>query len=348
MPTISDPVIALSDSEQIDEHTDVSGSYFSQNAHQAIWKGLNVVTSASVTSFAVVLAQSPFKTILLSINKDGTLLPYISGGSLSVCRFLYRGTSVSLLGSLFRTTWFTGTKSNSDDQLSTIPLKIRFEYVMVMSLGDILVTQIHESLSQLKKIDQMLPADFKWKTRHNMWHLMSGGFAPRYLSGMISFTAICLLEDKLARCISVSRRADVNHLVAGALSGMIAAFCSYPFSSLKDTILLQSRVHDGQLITQSTISVMKMIWQDYQKNPHKMMDEIWQKGKMALPARMALSGLVFSIIAFTGETLGKEPLKSIQSCYNQHQRYGFFSPLKTTPKKHADCLQEVPMPELFL
>lgn len=286
--------------------------------HQIIWNTANFTTIAAITSASIVAVQSPIKTVLLNTTKHGTLIPTYSGGILGLVRLLYAGTSASLSGSAMRTVYVTGAKNNrpvedvSDKKWvskKTVP-EAQVGYVVCAALGDIAVTQIPESLSQLKKVPGLLPPGFKWRTLNNASQLMMGGFAPRFAAGMVNFSCLCVVEQEVSQRLPIKDNKS-KHFVAGAVSGMTAAFCSYPFSAFKDYTLVQARVADGRLVNKGTIAVMKEMVQAVYAQPRQVSSAFFKNAAKQLPLRMGLTGVIFSIVAGVGETLGNEPLKKV-------------------------------------
>ncbi len=288
--------------------------------YQKFWYGTNFSLVAMVTSLAIVSIQSPTKTILLTLTKDGTMVPTYSGGIMGFFRAMYAGTSASISGSVIRTGYVTGAKGGSKpieegvlrDEAGKEEAKkysVNYSYVMAMAFGDILVTQIPESLSTLKKVPGLLPVDFTWKTPRNAWSLMMGGFAPRYASGMVNFGALCLLEERIAKGLPFDK--NMAHFTAGMFSGMTAALFSYPFTVYKDYVLVQSKVVEGHLQNASTLKLSQELFYRFIKDPKVAMKSFGEMAIKQVPLRMGLTGVIFALVAGVGETMGTEPLKKV-------------------------------------
>ncbi|WP_392537628.1 hypothetical protein [Legionella sp. 227] len=290
--------------------------------HQGLWSGLNFATVALFTSGAIVSVQSPIKTVLVNLTKDKTMLPpsAFQGGKLGIIRAMYAGTSASLSGSLIRTGYVTGAKGGSKPVEEAI-LKdeagkeegkkygtVSFGYIAAMALGDIGVTQISESLATLQKAG-MLPKNFKWKTVPNAWNLMMGGFAPRYVSGMVNFGALCVLEEVIAKNLPDHKG---KHFTAGMLSGMSAAFFAYPFTVFKDYTLVRSTVTpEGNLKAASSIKLTKELFFAFINSPGASTKALGEMALKQVPIRMGLTGVIFALVAGVGEAMGQEPLKKV-------------------------------------
>ncbi|TAL59982.1 MAG: hypothetical protein EPN84_10260 [Legionella sp.] len=289
--------------------------------HKMVWNAANFTTVAAATSASIVAVQNPVKTVLLSLTKNGALMPSYNGGVLGVARVLYAGTTASLSGSAARTVYVTTAKNNrpidevADAQNSGSKIKksvpeAQVGYVVCATLGDIAVTQIPESLSSLKKVPGLLPAQFKWRTLNNASQLMTGGFAPRFAAGMVNFSCLCVVEQEVSNRLPIKNN-KTKHFAAGAISGMTAAFCAYPFTVFKDYTLVQARVENGKLINKGTISVAKEMTQTLRANPKQVTCSFFKNAAKQMPLRMGLTGLIFSIVSGVGETLGNEPLKNV-------------------------------------
>ncbi|KTC79034.1 hypothetical protein [Legionella cherrii] len=293
-----------------------------EQVHQGLWSGLNFSTVALFTSGAIVSIQSPIKTVLVNLTKDKTILPpsACQAGKLGMIRALYAGTSASLSGSLIRTGYVTGAKGGSKPVEEAI-LKDEagkeegkkyatagLGYVMAMALGDIGATQISESLSTLQKAG-ILPKNFKWKTVPNAWNLMMGGFAPRYVSGMVNFGALCVLEEVIAKNLPDHKG---KHFTAGMLSGMSAAFFAYPFTVFKDYTLVRSTVTaEGNLKSASSLKLTKDLFFAFISSPGASAKSFGEMALKQVPIRMGLTGVIFALVAGVGEAMGQEPLKKV-------------------------------------
>ncbi|KTD41998.1 hypothetical protein [Legionella parisiensis] len=312
---------------------------------QQMWIGANFVTVALATSFSIVAVQSPVKTMLVNLSKSGNMVPTYQGGVWGLMRAMYAGTSASISGSVIRTGYVTGAKGGSkpvEEGIHEVGKEegkkysaTNYSLVMAMALGDILVTQIPESLSTLKKVPGLLPTDFTWKTPHNAWKLMMGGFIPRYGSGMVNFAALCILEERIAMNLPIQDK-NVAHFTSGMFSGMAAAFFSYPFTSFKDYALVQSTVKDGRLHNVSTIKLTQELFYCFISNPGASLKSFGSMAIKQVPMRMTLTGVIFALVAGVGETMGAEPLeKVVPSKYQPSpgkSKHSMFAPKGTTPR----------------
>ncbi|KTD52817.1 hypothetical protein [Legionella quateirensis] len=299
-----------------------------QMMYQKGWDLANFTSLAFFTSASIVAAQGPFKAMLLSQAKNGTLIPLYSGGVFGLLGALYRGTSVSLSGSAVRTVYVTGAKSSKPIEEGLIreegftkenralieenkPSKlINLAHVMSLAAGEVVITQIPESLSQLKKVPGLLPDDFKWNTIHNSSRLLAGGFTPRYALGVINFASLCVLEDQIANKLPIKDECML-HFTAGALSGVFAAGLTFPLAAFKDGLAVRSTVVDGKLYNKSTFSLVKEFYYRFNADPKLVLKEFGKNAAKQLPLRMGLNAVIFSLVAGVGKVLGPEPLERV-------------------------------------
>lgn len=297
-----------------------------QKAHNLTWNSLNFIAASSVTCATIVSIQSPVKTMLVSLTKDNRLVPNFSGGALGLVRILYKGTSNALSGSAIRTSYVTGAKEAKPHEETTTG---NTTYVATITLGELAVTQISESLSTLKKAD-ILPENFNWKTKNNFYQLMKGGFSSRYLSGLVNISALTLLSDKIAANLPLENQ-NLAYTFGGAVSGMVAGIFSYPFATMKDAILVQATVKEGKLINMSAVTFTEELYRQLKADPKSAMKKCFKQAAKQLPIRMGLTAAIFSIVSGLGEALGSEPLKAIAPGMQPKQAQnsqGFF---KTAP-----------------
>lgn len=317
-----------------------------------LWDGLNFTAIAGTTSVAIVAVQSPIRSMITNLSAYHSLLPpantLASSSTLSIARHLYTGTAASFFATAVRTTSVKSTKKLESPQTSVSdsshaeeasrPIAQPFSaakmsYVATSAAGDVLVTQIPESLSQLKK-SGVLPVDFKWRTPRNALGLISGGFVPRYLAGIVNIGCMTGLEGKYANALSVTD-SKLKHTVAGTLSGMTAATLSYPFLTFKDYVLAQAKISSGKLVNRSSIDVMKEMSHSFLANPKAITESFLKTAAKAMPLRVGLSGLIFGMFSGITSALGDEPLKSVVPDRVQagikadSNLFGFFNPSTT-------------------
>ncbi|MCW8469459.1 hypothetical protein OQJ19_02165 [Fluoribacter gormanii] len=314
--------------------------------YQKAWDGLNFSTVALFTSLSIVVLQSPIKTMLVNLTKNGTMIPPYKGGVMGFFNAMYAGTSASISGSVIRTGYVTGAKGGSKpveegilrDEAAKEEVKkhslASFHYVMAMALGDILVTQIPESLSTLRKAN-ILPENFVWKTPHNAMSLITGGFIPRYAAGMINFGALCILEDVIAK--NLPFKGDKAHFIGGGVAGALAGGIAYAPTVLKDYLLVQSTVTpDGRLHNANTFKITKELFYCFLGDPKASMKSFGQMALKQVPMRMGLTGVIFALVAGVGETMGAEPLKKVVPEKYQpspgKSRHSMFATKETTPR----------------
>lgn len=301
-----------------------------EELHQLAWEGLNFTAVAAATSASIVAVTSPLKTVIVSLSRTGAFVPPYTGGIYGLVKVLYAGTTASLGGSLVRSGYVTGAKKLKPVEGSMaleegmvseegatgakrLPDSAKGRHVITAAFGDILVTQIPESLSMLKKVPGLIPEHFKWHTPHNAIQLMAGGFAPRYMSGMINFASLCLLEESIANALPVEND-KARHTLSGAASGATAAVIGYPLTALKDYTLVRAHVTpDGKLVNKSTFEALKEMVAMVRANPEQALRSFASNAVKQMPTRVLMTSAVFAIVAGVGESLGNEPLRDVVS-----------------------------------
>ncbi len=325
----------------------------------AIWHASNLVTAAGVTNLAILSVQSPVKTLLARMAAQAPAVPPLSGGTFGFFRALYAGTKTSLYGSAARTTYVTTTKNNKptenlggesiirEEVVREEPLKpaqkIPFSFTMHAAFWDLALTQIPESLGQMKKTPGLLPANFIWYTPHNVRSLLLNCVSVRYASGVTYFTAMLQFETWMASQLKMQNSTS-KHATAGAISGAFGALAAYPFASLKDLIVARTKVSaNGQLINENTYNVVKSLYGEFYQNPAQAIKTFLTYSGKQVPLRMTLSAVIFSLIAGIGEKLGPYPLAKVVPLENQPdaealKSYRFFKAKEKTsePKTSAE------------
>ncbi|MFI4962645.1 MAG: hypothetical protein ACHP6H_02170, partial [Legionellales bacterium] len=294
-----------------------------KDLHETVWKGANFIAVAGVTSLSIVALQSPIKSVLVNLTKNNSFIPPYTGGFLGLAKVMYSGVVSSLGGSALRTIYVTGSKSSMMPEGTTVKEEMapgvqsgrnskasNLAYVASMSLGEIAVTNLSESLSTLKKASGILPANFRWTTLHNTYKLMTGGFSPRFAAGIINFGSLCMLEDTIFKNLPIDDK-SLAHATSGVLSGMAAGIFAFPLAMFKDYVLVQSTVNDGMLYTKGAFAVAKDLYSSLVNNPGVALKTFGSKAKKQLPIRMGMTGVIFGMVAGIGEALGPEPLKKI-------------------------------------
>ncbi len=276
-------------------------------AYAFSWDALNYMTVSAVTCASIVTVQSPTKTMLVSLAKDSKLIPSYTGGFLALARVMYRGTSSALSGSALRTAYVNGAKEVKPVEETRTT---QAGYLISIAMGELAVKQIPESLSTLQKAD-LLPKKFNWKTPNNVYQLMSGGFTPKLMSGLINMGCLCMLSDAIAEKLPVANK-DMAYALGGAGSGIIAALASYPFAAFGDYTLIQGTVsNDGKLTNVSSLSMLKKLVKEVNENPKAALKSFRKTAPSQLLIRVGLTAMIFTIVSVVGEALGKEPLKAV-------------------------------------
>lgn len=315
-------------------------SYFpSMDTLSAVgWQAANFITILTATSTAVAAAQCPLNSLLANRRTYNQLLPprtEIGAGTLAAVRSLYVGFVPSLAGSSARSAYVTGVKKNgsSATEESSLeeeafiarninPMKPSLLwdmcYVAAASAGEMVFTQIPESLSGLQKFNVISPA-FNWRGPHNLLKLAGAGVGARFSGTMVNFYALCEIEAYLAHLINIPG----SHLIAGAFSGGLAAVFSWPFTYYRDTVLLKSSVVDGCLMTQGFRPLAAQAIKYLQTAGYqRAASELYREFAAEIPVRLIRSAATFAIVSQIGATLGPKPLNSAAEGMRQ---WGMFS-----------------------
>ncbi len=297
--------------------------YTTEQLKAASYEAGNIGLKTLITSGAVVAWQSPLKTLMLNFSKDGS---FISASKAGVYGFV-RGFWAAYTGSTMRSAYVIGAKNNrpiesmtestikeesivKEEGMKTGAFRTKMGYVMSAALGEIIVTQIPESLSSLKKVSGLLPPDFKWYTPYNLYQLMSAGFVPRYCAGLVNFASLCIVEDQIAQSLSIENK-KVKHFTAGALSGVIAATGSFPFAAFKDYALVQATVNNGRLVNPRATNLLVDMAKQFWANPGEVAKVVAKNTVMQWSLRSLLVAGTFGTIALVEEILGSESLNKV-------------------------------------
>ncbi|KTC93143.1 MULTISPECIES: hypothetical protein [Legionella] len=293
------------------------------------YRAANSLTTTVVTACAVVVVQSPIKTALIHLTNGAGMPSYSSIGTLGFFRALYAGTIASLASSTARTAYVTAAKTGKpaeakesslhEEKPGTGNLQNPGPYVFYAAWGDIVITQVSETLSTLRKVNGLLPEGFLWYK--NIPQLMTNGLLPRYASGLVNFGALCILEDEIAKKVPF-KDSKWRHLTAGALSGIAAGLASYPFAVLKDYVVIQAKVNEQNLlVNKSTFKVLGELGKAFFQSPREMGKTFLVNTLKQAPLRAGLTGGIFSVIAIVGETMGPEPLKAVKKHLTNSQNF---------------------------
>jgi len=315
------------------------------------WQVANFITLVGATSTSITLVQSPLNSVILNQMRYGSVLPPALQGrmvSLAAVRNLYAGVGTQLVGSGARSVYVTTTKKNSTVELceySALEEGVQVEmesrpangskkisarqlgYVAAASLGDTLVTQIPDSKGQLIKAE-VIDASFKWKTAYNIAMLSKMGVVNRFNTGLVNFSALCLLEGTYAQYMPFSSE-SANHFMAGALSGMNASVCTYPLGLYRDHSLNRVKVVNGQLVVPTTREmVTQVVEYVQQKGWRATLTEGFKEFGVQAPLRAVRTGATFAIVAGVGELVGANPLASVRASSARSTFFGS-SPLES-------------------
>lgn len=320
------------------------------------WQVANFTALVAITSGLIALVHSPLNTMMMNQIITGRLLQATSEpnlGLLFIMRQLYTGFGSCLAGTGTRTAYISGAKKIdqevkynqeplAEDQTPsrkiTTQLRTKLEtigFATAMSLGELVVTQVPEALSLLRKSGAIKPA-FVWRTPHNLAKLSITSAGARFCFGFINFISLCEIEQMYANRLSIEDK-TVKHLSAGALSGMTAAVLSYPFSMYRDYHLSKIRVENDKLVSPGAFN----LWSAYASQVksvgfYSAIKTILRDFCVQAPLRMARTSSRFALISGVSAWCGNEPLTHLVNGASNLSAFSLFKktnePVKTEPE----------------
>jgi len=345
---------------------------------QYAWRAANFTVVAGSTTLCILAVQSPMKTVLVNLSRQCPIMPISNAGIFGVAKLLYAGTLSMLGGSFLRTSWNSVARESSKVTDGTFAKEgstiaegnesafgllakeaaledkiARGQSIIAMTFGEMLLTNYSESLSTLRKVPDLLPADFRPGTMHNASRLIAGGFAPRFCSGLINMTSLCILEEKLASMMLSIEDDGSRHFASGALSGMTGAFFSYPFALFKDYVQVKSTVKGDKLYNKGAFTAAKELYATFQVDPLNSLKNFGIMSAKQLPLRLFLTGTIFGIIGGVGGRLGSEPLSAVVPVEFQppspgRARVGFFASGQISNPAVREAGEEISPPPVKL
>lgn len=314
---------------------------------------LNFATVTFITSGTILIFNSPIRGLLKNYSKDKCFIPENHGGIWAFLKSLYTGTGAAFTGSTARSAYVInakeGTKAveeakeheKAPGKNNTLSIAYAGK-VLSYAFGDILVTQIPESLSGLRKGGQ-LPEHFSWKK--NILPLTTGGFGVRFSSSTASLGALFILEDQIAAQLPIENPC-LKHTISGAMSALVSVPLTCPLAMLNQERELRTTVtREGSLANGKTMAVLKDIVEQMKNDPKKGLHIFVQDLTNQLPIRMVNTVIIFAIIAGLGEVLGKEPLTSMAESSASRKLFGFFGCTKKAEEKTTSLTPESPEEE---
>ena len=331
------------------------------------WQAVNWLTVISATSLAVALVQSPLNSLMMNFIKHGKAIPpsvQIYSGKLAIVHGLYAGLGANFAGSSARTAYVASVKKNNflenDEQASLengadkaevmaashTPSKDFFRdvgYVALISLGDVLVTQLPETKAQLIKA-QVIDSGFNTRTFHNVYKMGALGFYARFSGGMINFSALCIVEEFYANLLPGDNY-RANHFISGAASGMTAALFSYPCSYYRDYLISKTSVTDGKLQAPSTLNLASSALTHIKTvGLGATLQQVASEFAVQAPLRLGRTSATFALVSGIGHLLGEEPLAFALSKRSDFicswNRFRFFTQLGATEQNIEFKAQE--------
>lgn len=304
------------------------------------WQAANFSFTVFLTSGLITLVHSPLNSFMLNQIKHGRFLPETNIGLALVMRNLYAGFGACFAGTGTRTAYMSGVKKiehevKNDGEISSEEniresikttkgrgtqfkrLSEQLGYYSAISLGELVVTQVSEVLSQLQKLN-IIDQKFKWYTPYNLYKLSITTSGARFGFALINFISLCGVENFYAQQMSIDDL-KAKHFCAGAASGMTAAVFSYPFSYYRDYRLSKVVVVNGCLSVSTVLNYVTGVVEHIKTvGMMPVVKGLAKEFCAQAPLRMARTGTRFALIAGVSAACGEEPLQLFRQS-------GFFS-----------------------
>ena len=329
------------------------------------YQAANFIIPLAIISTSVALVQSPINTLLLKrIQQNNRPIPSPSSemnvGFFMAARSLYTGMGANLAGSGARTAYVTGVKKSGygtevveetskggeegllkdvleqkrDVKTVSINSFARVGYVAAVSLGDVVITNFHDTKSALLKLGT-IDARFKSNSYHSLFKMGTSGMGARYGAAMVNFSALCMGEEYVSSWMPEEEHSK-NHFISGAISGMFAAVFSLPFSYYRDYALSKVTVSHGKLVTPSTRGLIAdALVQAKAAGFAQTVKDMSKRLLVDAPLRMGRTGAVFGLVTGISDALGAEPLACLSESIASTKQAGknvfrFFSGSENT------------------
>lgn len=301
----------------------------------------NFSLTIMTTSALIALVHSPINTFLMNHIKTGRFIAtdtHTSMNRLIFIRQFYIGFASCFAGVGTRTTYMSGAKKvdQQNKQMQELQSEemrqVREEEskyyrkkivasvasLSLISLGEVVVTQVPEVLSTLRKA-QIIDNDFKWYAARHFAPLATASLGARFAFSFINFLSLCEVEQLYTKSLTI-QNPTMRHFVAGMLSGMTAAIISYPFAQYRDYYLSKMRFSGTELISPGIVA----LWQEHkaytkQVGFHAVLKTTISNFSYVAPLRALRAGTRFGLIAGVSSFLGDKP------CEYLGAKLGFFS-----------------------
>lgn len=273
------------------------------------WSAANFVTVVGLTSAAISVLHNPMNVYMYTKVSNTPL----------VMSNIWNGIGAYYVATMTRMGYITGARKieriknledneanvekphdlttlNSRKPIMTIP-----EKVLYFSLGEVFTVQISEVLSQIRKLPLEHLKNFVWHTKYNVYQLSVTTVGARFCFGYINFLSLCKAEPFYASKININDP-TLNHLCAGAASGVTAALFSFPFSYYRDYSLSKVTVVNGNISVLGTLNTLNILFKDITNL------RIMKIGVEQLLPRLLRTSTRFALLAGIGTACGEEPL----------------------------------------
>jgi hypothetical protein len=183
--------------------------------------------------------------------------------------------------------------------------------VAAVAAGYVVISQ-YETTGLLLKLN-IIPQGFNWHTPMNAWHLATTALGARYSSALINFSALLMLEKKVADSLPYSDT-SLNHFVAGGISGLVSGMLSLPNNLYRYHVLTKSVVRGGDWIPPGAINIATETIQHIKSvGAKKATTQAIQLYAKHLPKSVMMTASTFAIISGLNTLLGEEPLAPLKS-----------------------------------
>lgn len=301
------------------------------------WDFLNFGTKATIISGTIVAIQSPVKTLLINMTKNGSFLPTNPGGGfLGLVRSLYAGTSQALSGSILRTAYVTNVKGGSAKVEEHPSEKSKpgsqFPFLFWSAVGEALITGRSESTSQLVKSGVLKPGKtgnmntiswgFNLTSLENNYTLIKSGFGSKTSKSLVNFYFLCMIQPYIASKMTYGSD-TTRHISSGMLTGALATVITFPLDFYKETMLTKMTIKDGKILSPYSYNVLGLAARQFYSAPSDMSRYFINQFAKQVPVRAALTGTIFAVIAGLAYSLGEKPAENFVN-FATNKRHTFF------------------------
>ena len=201
------------------------------------------------------------------------------------------------------------TENQKTDVVKKESLLNKVPNVALVTIGDVIVTQVSETKAQLTKAG-LHGKLYKWNSMANVATLAKLGVVSRFSGSMVNFTALCVATDFYAQYIPGDNK-NIKQTLGGMISGLTAAVISFPFSYYRDYLITKVTHSEGKLITPRASQVIYDAMQSVKKmNQNQLMSNAITVAKN-VGVRTLTTSVTFAIVAGVSSVLGSDPVSRL-------------------------------------